>query len=61
MTYLYKASKNFLAINKLTIIKINRYELLMSIFKSILKRNNKYKVNGIVMSNGIMSLNKKDK
>ena len=45
----------------LQIIRINKYEIFISILKSILKRKNKYKVNGSVTINGTISFNKKIK
>ena len=58
---LYKKSEIFLKINMLQIIRINKYEIFISILKSILKRKNKYKVNGSVTINGTISFNKKTK
>jgi len=55
---LYKASKIFLNINRLQIIKINRYEVFISILKSILRIKNTYKLNGSVINNGTISFNK---
>ena len=58
---LYKKSEIFLKINMLQIIRMNKYEIFISILKSILRRKNIYKVNGSVTTNGTISFNKKIK
>ena len=58
---LYKKSEIFLKINMLQIIRMNKYEIFISILKSILRRKNIYKVNGSVITNGTISFNKKIK
>ena len=45
----------------LQIIRMNKYEIFISILKSILRRKNIYKVNGSVITNGTISFNKKIK
>ena len=54
-------SKHFLKKNKIKIIKSNRYEILISISKSILRIKNIYKVNGNVIRNGKISFIKNDR
>ena len=58
---LYKKSEIFLKINMLQIIRMNKYEMFISILKSILRIKNIYKVNGSVITNGTISFNKKIK
>ena len=58
---LYKKSEIFLKINMLQIIRMNKYEIFISILKSILRIKNIYKVNGSVITNGTISFNKKIK
>jgi hypothetical protein len=45
--------------NKIEITNINKYELLISILKSILRIKNTYRQNGIVITNGTISFSKK--
>tara|TARA_E500000331_G_C16921505_1_gene567995 strand:- start:279 stop:410 length:132 start_codon:yes stop_codon:yes gene_type:complete len=42
-------------------INTDRYDVFKSTLKSILKINNRYKVNGIEISKGTISFSKKDK
>jgi hypothetical protein len=45
--------------NKIKITNISKYELLISILKSILRIKNTYRQNGIVITNGTISFSKK--
>ena len=45
--------------NKIEITNISKYELWISILKSILRIKNTYRQNGIVITNGTISFSKK--